>query len=266
VILGANARFESGQIDLTSDEEGETPNQIINTTGTPAVGLQFENAPGILPSELTIVDRTLGNTVFNGYTPSGSFYVRFENGAILEDDGSVIVIDGTDANFDGIRPATFPGTILPQATLDFIEDRLFDADDTVANGRGQIFVGFPPSITIENFEDFIRQLGGVPQDAPIANLQITGLPPVQLGPQGLNNIAPAGGEQTPEQLAGITPAAGGDDETAPQNIEPAAGGEDVSCWSDALNDAETGTITNYSFGGTFEDSIAANAGCGAQEG
>ncbi len=268
-ILGSGARFESGQIDLTSDEEGETPNTIVNTTGIPAVGLQFENAPGILPSELTITDLTLGNTIFTGFAPVGSYYVRFEDGAILEDDDTVIVIDGTNANFDGIVVSEdFPSLVVPLDTLTFLEDRLFDADDALVNGRGQIFVGFPPNLTIDNFEDFIRLFGGPASGPSGLNLSITGLPPVQLGPQQFAGITPAAGGGTPtaQQLAGITPAAGGDGDgtVAPQDIEPAAGGNDVACWGDALASASNGTPVNFNFGGTFEESLADAAQCGSQ--
>ena len=259
-LLGAGARFESGRIDISSLEN---PNRFINTTDLPAVGLQFENAEGISPSQLTIVDETLGGSIFEGFAPEGSFYVRFEDGAILRDDNSVIVIDGTDASFDGVVPRSFSGELLPPSLLSFIEERLYDADDDSVNGRGQIFVGNPllDGFTIANFQDFIRLLDTLGFGSSGLNLTVTGLPRVDLGPAALAAITPfAGGED--EELANIEPAAG-DDAASLQDIEPAAGGEQVGCWGDAITNAEGGSIVSFEFGGTFEQSLADAAACGS---
>lgn len=261
------ARFESGAIDLT---DLANPNRFIFTPGffsdaaNPAVGMQFDLAPGALPTDLTIVDNTLGATIFEGFLarPVGeSFYVRFEDGAILDAGGSVITIDGTLASWDGIVPSTFPGLVLPLATLNAIEARLFDADDAAINGRGQIFVGFAPALGLENVEDFFNRFGSFGTGPSGLNLTITGLPRVTPGALNLGAITPfAGGE---EGVAGIEPAAGeeGGASQAIQDIEPASGGNDAACWGDALNAAVNGSVS-YNFTGDMEEMMNDASACG----
>ncbi|MGH1404165.1 MAG: right-handed parallel beta-helix repeat-containing protein, partial [Alphaproteobacteria bacterium] len=245
----AGARFESGAIDMS---DLDNPNTIINTTGLPAVGLQFDEAEE--GRGISIVGNTLGSTIFDGFTPEGSFYVRIEDGTLLDDGGEPVVIDGTDASFDDIIPGTFPGEVLPVATLEFIEERLFDADDEDIDGRGQIFVGDPPEEDDggpTNFEDFLPERAFSNQTTNSASLTINGLPFINGtgGPLGLNNIAPAAGEGEGEQFANINPEAG---EGQP--------GSEVTCVEDALSSIGSGPVT-YNFGGSFEDSIAAASAC-----
>ena len=234
------ARFESGEIDLT----GRTNTFIVNSDFEApegfdfVTGMQFELAGEISPTILTIKDETLGTTTFDGYgsrSVGNAFYVRFEDGAILDENGNVIVIDGTFANWDGLVPNS-QGNILSFAQLSAIEDRLFDADDPALNGRGQIFVGTVPDL---NFEDFLQERGFGQFGTSGLDITVTGLP--ALSGNGLNNIQPAAGEgEEGEDLA---------------SIEPAAGGEDAACWGDAIDAASTGAPVNYSFGGTFEESL-----------
>ena len=264
------ARFESGKIDLS---DILNPNHFVVTAGYGipdgydyVTGMQFELAKSSRPDSLTIVGETLGATFFDGYLayPVGdAYYIRFEDGAILDCDGNVIVIDGTQASWDGVVPDDFPGNALPPAILQQIEDRLFDADDPALNGRGQIFVGVPADgFSIENFEDFLKEFGPFGGIFRGLNVTVTGLPPINLGAQNFANITPFAGEQNPED---IEPQAGDEQGgTAPQDIEPAAGGSDVACWGDAASLAGAGTAVNYSWGGTFEESIADAASCGSQ--
>ena len=237
------ARFESGNIDISDLTD---PNIFTNTDplGTP-VGLQFDEVG--IPGSLTIAGNTLGATIFDGFTNAGSFYARIENGTLLDTGtGEPIVINGLQASFDGFIPASVGGILtLPQLT--FLEDRLFDADDLALNGRGQIFVGSVPGL---NPEDFIREIGLNQFGAGPLSVTFRNLPAID--GTSLVNIEPAaGGEgETPDDLA---------------NIEPAAGGENAACWGDAIATASAGVPVNYSFGGSFEQSIADASRCQSQE-
>ena len=277
----AAARFESGDIDMS---DVDAPNIFINTSGLPAVAMQFEEVPSVIfPSPifltdqpglvaldegfpefgngLRIVNETLGSTVFDGYTPDGSFYVKFEDGAILDEvTGDPIIIDGTNASFDTIIPASL-GNILSTENLEFIEDRLYDADDLDFDGRGQIFVGDEEvsSASITNFEDFsLRDPSRGEGEKGGASLEIRGLPPVSL--VSLNDIEPASGNESnqgnAEDVANISPEAGGDDEQ---------GSTDVTCIGDVVNSISNGSVT-YSFGGTSEESIVATSSCATSTG
>ncbi len=259
----AAARFESGDIDMS---DLDNPNTFINTTGIPAVAMQFDDVssfynpyPGeeVYQSEirgydypigngLRIVGETLGSTVFDGYLPEESFYVRFEDGSILDPfTGEPIIIDAQNVSFDGVVPAA-SGGVLSAPTLSFIEDRLYDADDEFIDGRGQIFVGsvaVPAPVTFENFQDIFRNPEAGNGVSGGANLVITGLPSV--GAFNLNNINPAAGGEEGEEVA---------------NIEPAAGNQEVTCIGDALGSLSGGSVS-YSFGGSLADSISGAYAC-----
>ena len=264
------ARFESGKIDISDLDH---PNHFIvhdgyNPEGFEYVtGMQFELAKSWRPDSLTIVGETLGSTIFEGFMARDvgtAYYVRFEDGAILDCFGNVIVIDGTNASFDGIVPDDFPGNVLPAGILADIENRLWDADDPDLNGRGQIFVGTAETGDVDEakaFEEFDPFDGGVSG----LNITITGLPRL-FGPggapgiSGLNFIAPAAGEEeggtTPADVANIEPAAGSDSPSA----------QNANCWVDAVSAAGVGGgPVTYSYGGTFDESISAAASCGTQE-
>jgi parallel beta-helix repeat protein len=252
------ARFESGVIDITG-----LSNVIVGTGGT--VGLQFDEVG--TPGSLSLAGNTIGATIFTGFLPVGSYYVRFEDGALLDPaTGEPIVIDGLNANFDGLIPAS-QGGFLTQAQLDFLEGRIFDADDAFLNGRGQLFVGRVPTeadlgLGLENLEDFFNRYGTPDDGVSGFSVTVRGLPNVTAA--GLNALTPAAGTQGPAGLNAITPAAGDEADAAPaaapQDIEPAAGGEDVSCWSDAVS--ANGSAT-FNFGGSFEDSLAGAGKCGS---
>lgn len=265
----AQARFESGNIDIS---DVTNPNVFTKTTAGTGVAMQFDNISGgfsspsdsferalIIPfgTGLRIVDETLGSTEFTGYTGAGNFYVRLEDGTLLDPlTSDPIVIDGTNASFDGIIPSSFAGTALPLATLQFIEDRLYDADDASVNGRGQIFTGFVETIDgPANFQDFLPFFNNTAPLSNFASVTINGLPSIGNfggGAGALNNIAPAAGEQNDEQeLADIEPSAGGN-------------GAEVTCIEDAVNGLGSGSVT-YNFGGSFEDTIAGAVGCQSGE-
>jgi filamentous hemagglutinin family protein len=288
-LVGAGARFESGDIDMS---DLTRPNFFVNTTGGKALGMQFDPAESVIftsaeygelfaeplvpvtLANLTIVNETLGATTFDGYTPEDSFYVRFEDGAILNDLGEVIVIDGTDATFDGILPSS-TGDILSADDLNFIEQRLWDADDPLLDGRGQIFVGDPAQLSLNNIQDFFNDFRAGEGQGNGLNVTILGLPPVgPLAPQNLSapninlaDISPqAGGsgeQQTPDQpveVANIDPAAGGENEA------PAAGSsEQVGCWSDLTNVLGTGRSASLSDDGSAETAMEQAVSCGSQQ-
>ncbi len=267
----AGARFESGYIDMSNLDN---PNTFVNTTGLPAVAMQFDDISGGLVlsrdarseelsegsyyngTGLYIVNETLGSTVFDGYTPERSFYVRFEDGAILDDlTGEPIIIDGTNASFDGIIPA-LSGNVLSASDLDFIEERLYDADDETIDGRGQIFVGESDDFQgITRFQVFLpeEQSGDNPETTG-ASLEIRGLPSVGDFPD-LGDIAPAAGGGNAQDLANINPEAGDGDSTS----------KNVTCLGDVVDSLSGGSVT-YSFGGSLEDSIAGASACATSAG
>ncbi|MCF8496638.1 MAG: right-handed parallel beta-helix repeat-containing protein, partial [Alphaproteobacteria bacterium] len=253
------ARFESGLIDMS---DLTRPN-LVNSGGVGGrVGYQFDVADLENPAGLALVNNTFGSTEFTGFTDLGSFYIRLENGSFLSG-GAPVLLNGLFASYDTIVPASFPGLSLPPSTLKFIEDRLFDADDALVNGRGQIFTGFPQTAGLDNIEDFFSKFGAFGGSQRGVNVTINGLPPVQLSANNLGGITPfAGG---PED---IEPAAGeeeGGEPQNPQDIEPAAGGEEVSCWSESANAAASGQSSTYSFGGADpEADLSATANCGSR--
>lgn len=252
------ARFESGVIDLS---DVNNPNHFINTaglvsTGTPAVGMQFDEIGA--PGSLTLFENTIGATTFEGFLPEGSFYVRIEDGTLLDTvTNEPIVINGVNATFDGINPAS-SGGLLSEGDLQFIEDRLYDADDNgFDNGRGQIFVGALDAATIENLEDIFEEFGGLIQDPSGLSIRF-----VNNNAALFAGLAPnAGDEEEGTAPQDIEPAAG-DEDQQPQDIEPGAGDdENVSCWGDAVDASAAGGNVTYSFGGSFEESLSGAANC-----
>ncbi len=241
------ARFESGAIDM-SDTTNPNTFSVTPAFVGPVTGIQFDGAP----TSLSVVGNTLGTTNFDGFstrTIGEAFYVRVEEGTLLTPGGAVITIDATGSSFDGIVPNTFTGLILPQTIFDQIEDRIFDANDPTANGRGDIFIGFAPSSLA--FEDFLQDRGFGEFGTSGLSLTVTGLPPTGAIPLNLAAIQPASGEGADaDDLANIEPAAGDD-------------GENIQCLSQLegafFNGAAAAT---YSYGDSFEDTLAGAAACG----
>jgi len=248
VILAGNtvtdaptgARFESGAVDFTGatntfeiTEEFEAPEGFDFVTG-----VQFDLANPEAPTSLTIVEETLGTTVFSGYNglPVGeSFYSRFEDGAILDENGNVIEIDGVSATFDGVTPSTVPNFFRNSDELLAIEARLRDADDEEEDGRGQIFVNEGPLL---DPADFLQERGFGQFGTSGIDVTVTGLPAISSA--GLNNIQPAAGDEET-----------GTSDQDLASIEPAAGGEQASCWNDAIDSASAGSPVRYSYGSGF---------------
>jgi parallel beta-helix repeat protein len=241
------ALFESGYIDISNLLN---PNTFTNTdpSATP-VGMVFDETGE--RGALSLVGNTLGAIEFSGFQNAGSFYVRLEDGTFLDSLGSPIQIDGLNASFDGITPSNTDG-ILTASDLGYIENRLYDADDSLVNGRGQIFVGEALGL---NIEDFFNQFPGATGRFGGFNITIAGLPSVGPIAAGAPNAA---------GLNLISPAAGDDDEQNPEdlaNIEPKAGNEKASCWGDAISAASAGATVTYSFGGSFEEALADASAC-----
>ncbi len=262
-VGGAQARFESGDIDLTGPS-----NIFINTAGVAATALQFDDI-SVFGDSLNLVGNTLGTTEITGYTPAGSLYVEISEGTFLDGASAPILINADSVSFDGV----IGGAATPAELLD-IEDRLIDADDAPVDGRGQIFeppVVIPPvppvlppalppapaaaTLGINNTEDFLQNAPEAPaQPETSASLRINGLPPTGVisfqGAIGLNNIEPAAGdnEATATELASITPQAGE--------------AQEVTCADDVASGLENGPVT-YGFGGTFEQGIIATSLCSA---
>ena len=233
------ALFESGAIDLTG---------AANTFENGITGMRF--SPAGDPANLTLVGNTFGTTIFEGQ--SGN-YIEFENAAFF-DPGTPTVLDAVNVSFDGTIPNSFPkdlngNPIVPQDVLDAIEGKLQDFDDL--GTVGQIFVG--NALTIDNFEDFLRGFNPFNVDPNAVNVTLLGLPPVSLDASAFANIAPAAGngeEGSESDLA---------------SIEPAAGGAQANCWGDAVS-SSTAQATSFTFGGTFEETIAIEAaGCGVTD-
>lgn len=265
------ARFESGAIDLTSLTN---PNVIIVNPDYElppgyefVTGLQFELAGTSTTvasaNSLTIVDETLGATAFTGFITrdvGDAFYVRFEDGAILDEFGNVIEINGEQVNFDGFVPLDNQdalGNISPTA-LAAIEDRLYDADDSPLNGRGQIFIGTPTVSGLDNVQDFFREFSEFAPGFGGFSLTLLGMPPVTQPLGSLNSIGTfAGGED----LNNINPAAGGEGGEGFNDIEPAAGNAS-SCWSDVVNAPANGGVS-FNFSGDPTENLNAAASCGS---
>ncbi|MBK7362353.1 MAG: right-handed parallel beta-helix repeat-containing protein [Micavibrio sp.] len=279
------ARFESGIIDLTGIGPGGYGNKFI-AGANGEVGIEFEDVSKS-GQGLSLVDSdggfthdgtfdyqtwptttvptnfggTLGNQFFDGYSdPATQQYVTLGRNTFVDPGtGEAIWLDASNSTFAGTPFGTFSPAIdgLDAGKLAFLESMFSHRPD--AADRGIFFFGaLPDAIDLDEskfFEDFDPFAGGVSG----LNVTITGLPrvsgfaPASGGAAGLNAIAPAAGDETTSaDLANIEPAAGGE------------GGQNVSCWSDAVNAAGTGGPVNYSYGGTFEESIAAAATCGAQ--
>ena len=267
----AQARFSSGEIDIS---DLEYPNTFINTTENASTAIQFADLSET-GDVISVVGNTLGGTVFEGYTGEDNFYVRIEDNTLLDPaTGAPIVIDGSQASFDGVVPSSFEGGVLPDDTLAFIEERLFDADDAPVDGRGQIFVGAveveeppveePPVVEppleddglgIDNTQDFLPGSPDAPDPgASVASLTVSGLPAT--GALDLNALSPQAGDV--EALANINPEAG----EGSEGIST----QDVACASDITDALSSSDAVTYSFGGTFEDSISSVTNCGTGAG
>ena len=261
---GFGNKFIGGQHGMEFDAWGGRPEQLslVRTGGIFAGGYTYDGQindtwPTVLTNPVNF-GGTIGSQYFEGQSVS---FVTLRRDTFTAFRGTeAIWLDATDSTyfrpgFGAFSPAD-TGDILTQDQLDFLESMFRHRPD--ATRRGIFFFGaLPAPEGVEFLKDPIYD----PFDGGVSglNVTITGLPrvsgfaPASTGAAGLNAIAPAAGDETTSaDLANIEPAAGGE------------GGQNVSCWSDAVNAAGTGGPVNYSYGGTFEESIAAAATCGAQ--
>ncbi|MBI4032040.1 MAG: right-handed parallel beta-helix repeat-containing protein, partial [Proteobacteria bacterium] len=241
------ALFESGRIDMIG---------ATNTINGGHTGLLFQ--PFYLYGDeeeevfeyagMSLVDNTIGTTVFNGQS---DFYVYLDDSAFWAP-GFPTIIDGTNATFDGTNPAS-TGGFIPLGEYNRIEAMIHDFVDE--DFRGLFFFGLPGDLFDGDLEDIFRELGLFDNGPGGLNITITGLPGVP------GNLAAF--------LAGISPAAGGEEgEQGAEdlaNIEPAAGGEESVCWGDAITNALNGVTTNYSFSGSMAEAINDATNCQSEE-
>lgn len=204
--------------------------------------------PEVIPTNF---GGTIGSQIFRGFQESGDFFVALDNFAFFDQESGLPIwqnaLNSTfETPFGDVTPIT-TGGILSQNVFDFLEEKFFHFPD-----RGDIgifFFGFVPTDIdqariFDEFDPFAAGISGL-------NVTITGLPPLNLGPQALANIAPA---------------AGGEGEGAADlaSIEPAAGGEDTGCMGDVVFKASNGTPASINWGGTTEELLSDTAGCGSE--
>lgn len=221
------ADFGSGTIDLTG---------AANTFNGGNAALLFDTAMnGSTPANMTLVDNTLGYTVFNGQTGIGTNKqdVDFENGAFYGP-GNPTHISAANVMFDGTMGSNLSGAELT-AAMGRVHD--WNVDPTVG-------LVFPQNGTTGG--------GGTttPQTFALNTVNLTqidplGRPIISVGDKAINYYPPFEPVETngtyvdvsiklPTQntvaLAGIQPAAGDEEGSSPtsieslQNIMPAAGG------------------------------------------
>lgn len=211
-LTGASNRFTGGSIALRFDPGapfGEGPGDDQPTLDR-VVTLDIEG-PLYQPTGLSLVDDTIGTTIFEGQS---EYYIELLNGAFF-DPGRPTIIDGRFATYDGFTPGTGPISL---ARLRAIEAMINDYDDDKT--VGQIFTGF--SLLGFDDNDIMRKVMAYIFKSGKGGIIVTGLP--NTGGQGgqngfslqdLANLAPAAGgeddgELTLEDLANLAPAAGGE--------------------------------------------------------
>lgn len=255
--------FETGNIDLTGDANRISGGEVGLFFAPPGFReeipednaefgpFDFEEFP---VSELTLVDNTIGSTIFDGQS---DFFVALTNGALFSPDEPT-VLSGLDATY--VTPF---GTVTPSANggfvsadqLAFLETKFVHFVDIETLGLF-IFGGLesPVGFAIEDtyriaFENFQA-------NNPNPVFTILGLPNTgfNVGTRGFG---------LPSNLNNIAPAAGGNDASDLNDINPAAGGNEASCWEDAVNNAAQGNPSSYSMSSDPEDSLNAAVSCGA---
>ncbi len=225
--------------------QGKPLHTLVPTEGYADLALIDDDGPGSTPYPEFPENfgGSIGAQFFNGQS---QFFVELDNEAFFDNDAGLPIwqnaLNSTYVTpFGTITPADTDG-VLTFDQFSFLEDKFFHFPDR--GNIGIFFFGFVP-VGIDQ-ERVFNQFGPFGPGLSGLNVTVTGLPPVNLGPEALAGLTPAaGGEETAEDLA---------------NIEPAAGGEDVGCWSQGLN---VGGTFNYIFEGGAEESItdAANGEC-----
>jgi len=260
-----HALFESGLIDLTGIgnlfQNGETA-LIFSPFGSDQSLLRLvdNDGPGSTPFGSafppTNFAGTLGNQTFDGQTEK---FVTLQNNAFFVG-GSPLWLNALDSTYFIPGSAGGPNAnsfftppangVLDIDTFNFLES-MFDHFPDFGN-VGVFFFGFVPGIAEEDVYQYFT-----PPNLNTTNLSLTilGFPSTGVG----GGTAPFA----------ISPFAGGEEGGAPavnpealNEIETAAGESDpATCWGDALNMASAGQVVNYSYGTSFEDTIAGAAGC-----
>lgn len=201
----------------------------------------------------TNFDGTIGAQTFRGQS---SYFVELANEAFYAP-GNPTLLNGLESSYFmpglGFITPSSTGGILTLAQFNFLQSKFFHYPNT--GNLGLFFFGFVPGIDQEDifkrFDPFSGSLGGL-------NVTVTGLPTVPGTPGALNNISPFAGGDEEGGEPGVTPEALNEIETAAGESSPA------TCWGDAINAAGAGQVVNYSFGTSFEDTIAGAASCSTQ--
>lgn len=254
------ALFGSGLIDFT----GNT-NSIINTgLITTPVGFEFKASSALTSPRL--IDNTLGETIFKGFTAAGSYYVKLGKNAFVDPaSGKALTINGLQANYDDFVPEDVKGGVLEAVQLELFEEFFHDVDDEA--GRGNIFVGRTPLLGVEDFFNRFPHFRGRLKSFRVT---IRGLPKVMLRNRNiraaLNNASSMSSSDIASLLSNIAPAAGGEfteDISQEQVTEFDLVQEELNagCWGDAVGSMGSTTTVNFDFGSSLEASFQNGSSC-----
>lgn len=261
-LLGYGNTFVGGNIGLEFDVwNNDTPRLSLVRAGGGYTydGNPFDtfNGVNVAGNPALNFGGTIGQQYFEGQS---QYFVAVRSDTFTDRAGNAVWLDASDSTYFMPGEGLITGDVLTQAQFDFLEEKFRHWPDV--NNRGIFWFGaVPDETTLSILKDPIY----TPYDAGVSglNVTITGLPRIGGGApvgapgiSGLNQIAPAAGDETGAQgeVADIEPAAGGNG-----NDQPAS--QNASCWGDAVSAAGAGSAVTYSYGGTFEESVAAAASC-----
>lgn len=229
--------FEGGDIDMS---DLANPNTVTGgETGMIFAPNFFSTEGETTANPLSLVNNTLGSTIFDGQT--GNFVELF-NDALFEP-GEPTIIDGLAVSWDGLVPFDSPlgAGIITAAQRAVIEARLIDFDDDATVGQIITGLGFDP----DEEDTFISGLFSLNVPPSAISLTFTGLPPVSID---FTALEPAAG--TAEEETSV-------ENQNPEDIEPAAGVEE-GCWAAVNETGFEGTVT-FNFGGTIDNTLSDSA-------
>lgn len=257
------ANFQSGIVNLTGEGNefrgGRVGIRFAPTEGNADALKLIDNNPS------DIYEGTLGAQYFRGQS---QYFVELLNGALFNP-GQPSIYNALQSTyyipgFGDFNPSD--DGLMTQEQYDFLEGKFYHFVDL--DTLGLFFFGFVGDelAGINNFEDFLKDIGAYEAGTNALSVTILGLPSVfegQFGDQ-FNAITPAaGGEAT--TAAGLPGDTNGDGVVSAEEaaaVDPAAGAENVTCWGDAVNAAGAGTAVSYSFDTSFESAIADAGSCG----
>lgn len=257
------ANFQSGIVDLTGEGNafrgGRVGIRFAPTEGNADALKLIDNNPS------DIYEGTLGAQYFRGQS---QYFVELLNGALFNP-GQPSIYNALQSTyyipgFGDFNPSD--DGLMTQEQYDFLEGKFYHFVDL--DTLGLFFFGFVGDelAGINNFEDFLKDIGAYEAGTNALSVTILGLPSVfegQFGDQ-FNAITPAaGGEGT--TAAGLPGDTNGDGVVSAEEaaaVDPAAGAENVTCWGDAVNAAGAGTAVSYSFDTSFESALADAGSCG----